>query len=306
MTVPTGTAENRPAPPASPPAAPPAPAAPSPGAREADPARWVRRRARRVADAALARTPFALVRRGGDAGALPRDFDPATAATVAATAGYTLTPPERVFMLCEAVRYLVGAGRPGAFVECGVWRGGSALAMVRTLLELGVTDRDLWLYDTFEAMPEPGEVDVDINGVPAAVHHAMLAAGADYDHATYDYLPFDEVRGLLVGTGYPPARLHFVKGLVEDTVPSRAPDQIALLRLDTDYYASTAHELAHLYPRLTPGGVLIVDDYGHFHGARLATDEYFAARAAEGHHVLLNRIDYSARLVVVPGGSAGG
>jgi O-methyltransferase len=83
--------------------------------------------------------------------------------------------------------------------------------------------------------------------------------------------------------------------MVEDTLPDQAPERIALLRLDTDWYASTKHELEQLYPRLAEGGVLIVDDYGHYEGARRAVDEYF--RAA-GEPVLLNRIDFSGRLVI--------
>ena len=263
---------------------------------------WVRTRhvARQAVDRVLTCAGYDLVRRQGPAPELPPDFDAATAATVRAVQGYTLTPPERVFMLCQSVRYVVKADLPGDLVECGVWRGGSSLAMVRTLLDLGVTDRDVWMYDTFDRMPDPGDVDVDFMGIPASENHAKFDGGADYDHDTYDYLPFAKVQALLTDTGYPAERLHFVRGLVEDTIPAQVPDTIALLRLDTDYYSSTAHELAHLYPRLSSGGVLLIDDYGHFQGCRQATDEYLATLAAGGHHVLLNRIDYSARLVVVP------
>jgi len=84
-----------------------------------------------------------------------------------------------------------------------------------------------------------------------------------------------------------------VAGAVEDTLPDRAPMEIALLRLDTDWYASTKHELETLYPRLVSGGVLMLDDYGHWTGCRKAVDEYFAANAPAP---LLNRIDYTARV----------
>lgn len=227
------------------------------------------------------------------------DVDDATRATVAATRGLTLTTPDRVVALCDAVRYLAEAGVPGSLVECGVWRGGSVLAMLRTLVSLGVTDRDVHLFDTFDRMPAPGDQDVDLEGVPARSYHAQFDSGADYDHS-YDYLPFETVRQLLLGTGYPAERLHFVVGMVEDTVPAQAPAEIALLRLDTDYYASTRHELEHLAPRVSPGGILIVDDYGHWRGSRQATDEYLAARKAAGDHLYLHRVDYSARLVVMP------
>ncbi len=97
--------------------------------------------------------------------------------------------------------------------------------------------------------------------------------------------------------GYPANRLHYVRGKVEETVPAQAPQQIALLRLDTDWYESTRHELKHLYPRLSSGGVLIVDDYGHWKGSRQATDEFIAETPEFG---LLTRIDYTGRLSVKP------
>ena len=103
------------------------------------------------------------------------------------------------------------------------------------------------------------------------------------------------VRSLLVSSGYPAERLHLVAGPVEETVPERAPDEIALLRLDTDWYESTAHELTHLYPRLCSGGVLIIDDYGHWEGARKAVDEFFGGAAEP---ILLSRVDYAGRMGV--------
>ncbi len=106
------------------------------------------------------------------------------------------------------------------------------------------------------------------------------------------------VREAMLSTGYPAERIHLVKGLVEDTIPAQAPEQLAMLRLDTDWYASTKHELEQLYPRLAEGGVLIVDDYGHYEGARKAVDEYFDDT---GHRVLLNRIDYTGRIAIKQG-----
>ena len=94
-------------------------------------------------------------------------------------------------------------------------------------------------------------------------------------------------------TGYPPEWVAYVEGLVEETITRSAPTRIALLRLDTDWYESTHHELVHLYPQLERGGVLIVDDYGHFAGARKAVDEYFA-----DDPILLSRIDYTGRMAV--------
>src|SRR5690606_26033861 len=190
------------------------------------------------------------------------------------------------------VRHLVRHDIPGAFVECGVWRGGSVLVMLRTLMSLGVSNRDLFLYDTFTHMPEPGEHDIDFHGRPVDEY---FEEAVTWD--AFRYLPFGEVVELIEGTGYPRDRLHFVQGMVEDTLPDHAPDQVALCRLDTDWYESTAHELEHLYPRLVSGGVLIIDDYGHFMGAKKAVDEYFAQR---DEPVMLHRLDFSGRLVVKP------
>ena len=205
---------------------------------------------------------------------------------------FTLTTPERILALRDAVRWIVTADVPGAIAECGVWRGGSMQVVALTLLELHVSNRDLWLYDTFEAMPPPGVEDVDHWGVPVSERWASV----EEPDPAYAYLPFERVREALEGTGYPPEQLRWVAGLVEDTIPARAPDRLALLRLDTDWYRSTRHELEHLFPRLSPGGVLIVDDYGHFRGARQAVDEYIERL---GRPILLHRLDYSARLLVV-------
>ena len=82
---------------------------------------------------------------------------------------------------------------------------------------------------------------------------------------------------------------------MEDTVPDTVPEKIALLRLDTDWYASTLHEMRELWPLLGSGGVLIVDDYGHFAGARQAVDEYLEE---SGERVLLGRLDYTGRMCV--------
>jgi hypothetical protein len=94
-------------------------------------------------------------------------------------------------------------------------------------------------------------------------------------------------------TGYPEDKLHFVEGEVETTIPAAAPEQISLLRLDTDWYRSTLHELNHLYPKLVRRGALIIDDYGAYEGSRKATDEYFADRS---NPIFLGRIDEAARI----------
>lgn len=198
---------------------------------------------------------------------------------------FTMTPMERCWALYQAVRYVSQASISGDFVECGVWRGGSSMLSALTLMDLNERARNIYLYDTFEGMPEPTEKDVDIHGVPYSKlweqERKILSVS------------LEEVKRNMLSTGYPEGKISLVKGMVEETLPQSAPDAISVLRLDTDFHDSTYHELVHLYPRLSPGGVLIIDDYGHFQGARSATDQYFAET---NQHILLNRVDYSCRI----------
>jgi O-methyltransferase len=217
----------------------------------------------------------------------PVDFEREWIDTIERVTQFTLTTPERLAALCSATEYVVRREIPGSFVECGVWRGGSMMAVALTLKRLGVKDRDLYLFDTFRGMTPPTEADVDFAGLACVDLWPILPDDG------FDSVPVQEVQGALATTGYDPAHLHFIQGRVEETLPDRAPAEIALLRLDTDYYESTRQELTHLYPRLVPGGVIIIDDYGHFQGARKATDEYFA-----DHRILLDRIDYTGRIGV--------
>jgi hypothetical protein len=221
------------------------------------------------------------------------DFDERTRKIISRVRPYTMTSVERVFSLVHAVDYVIAAGIPGSMVECGVWKGGSMMAVAHALTGLGVRDRNLYLFDTYEGMTRPGEADVSFAGEPAAVHFERNKT--DADSSDWCRASIDEVRANVLSTGYPEDRIHLVRGKVEDTVPAHAPGEISILRLDTDWYESTMHELVHLYPRLSPGGVLIVDDYGYWQGSRRAVDEYFRS---QGRPVLLNRIDSTARVAV--------
>jgi hypothetical protein len=211
---------------------------------------------------------------------------------------HTMTGIPRLAALIDGVRYCVARGVPGAFAECGVWQGGSVLTMILTLQQLGRADRDLYLYDTFEGMTKPTEHDVSAFDPPALeLWREAQARQRRPFHELFGPESFNEdaVRATLLRSGYPEDRLHFIRGPVEQTVPAQAPDGLALLRLDTDWYGSTRHELEHLYPRLAEGGVLIIDDYGHWEGCRRAVDEYFVEHPPA---LLLNRIDYAGRIAV--------
>ena len=213
--------------------------------------------------------------------------------TVKLVQPYTMTSPERIRALCSATRYIEQAGIQGAIVECGVWRGGSMMAVARTLMCLGKQNRNLYLFDTFEGMSEPGVHDVATTGETAK--ELLDHASRTQEDLIWCYAPLEQVKQAMSLTSYPAAHMHFVPGRVESTITEAAPDRIALLRLDTDWYESTRHEMEQLFPRLSRGGVLILDDYGHWQGARRAVDEYF-----QGHQVkiLLHKIDYTGRVAV--------
>ena len=167
------------------------------------------------------------------------------------------------------------------------------LAAIKTLQLIGGSERCFHLFDTFEGMTPPTERDVEFDGKTA--QELLQSSDRNDSSSVWCYAPLEGVRAVLSSTGYNPDRLVFVKGRVEDTLPAHAPERIALLRLDTDWYESTRHELEHLYPRLVQGGVLIIDDYGHWQGARRAVDEYIGENRLP---LLLNRIDYSGRCAV--------
>lgn len=223
----------------------------------------------------------------------PPDFDAPSIDIIRRVMPYTMTSAERVFSLIQAVRYVSDAKVEGAIVECGVWRGGSMMAVGYTLTRIGDASRDLYLFDTYEGMPRPSDEDVWRSGEKASVIFDRTKMSED--SSDWCRSPIDEVQANLSKTGYPAQRMRFIKGKVEETIPQGAPERIALLRLDTDFYESTKHELEHLYPRLTPGGVLIVDDYGDWKGSRKAVDEYFGG--ARGP-ILLNRVDDAGRMAI--------
>jgi O-methyltransferase len=228
---------------------------------------------------------------------LSPDYGPELEQTIRRVRRYTMTSPRRIAALCDAVEHAVRAEVPGAIVECGVWKGGSMMAAALTLLRLDAADRDLYLFDTFAGMPPPTAEDVfsAYDGYSPMRHWKRRRRGDQPLESSWHHVSAGEVRAAVLSTGYPEERVHLVEGRVEDTLPGAAPDAIAVLRLDTDWYQSTRHELEQLYPLLSPGGVLIVDDYGHYEGARRAVEEYFAAH---GGRPLLSRIDYTGRLGV--------
>jgi O-methyltransferase len=224
--------------------------------------------------------------------AYPSDYDEPAQRIITDVKPWTMTSPEKLFALILATRHVVRHKIPGDVVECGVWRGGSMQAVAKTLLELDATDRDLYLFDTFEGMPPPTPEDLRQDGQRA---QDMLARTTK-DNPVWAVAGLEDVQDGMSKVGYPQERIHYVPGMVEDTTPGQAPDQISILRLDTDWYASTKHELEHLYSRLSPGGVLLLDDYGWWQGSRKAVDEFLDLT---GERLLLLRMA-EGRIAVKP------
>jgi hypothetical protein len=224
---------------------------------------------------------------------LPRDYDEDAKAVIAAVRPWSMVKNEGLNALILATRYVTEHKIPGAIVECGVWRGGSMQAAARTLLALEDTGRDLYLFDTFEGMTPPTAEDVRSDSGQTA---EQMLRQSDRRDLVWCVADLADVKAGMAPIGYPEEKVHYVVGKVEQTVPEQAPEEIAILRLDTDWYSSTRHELEHLYPRLASGGVLLIDDFGDWEGCRKAVEEFLAETEAR---LLLLRVD-GGRAAVKP------
>jgi hypothetical protein len=199
---------------------------------------------------------------------------------------YTMTSKEAVFALYTSVNYVLDRNIPGDIVECGVWRGGSSLLAALILKSRNISDRKLYLYDTFKGMPTPTEFDIDKRG-----NTGFEMIDKYGDDIGWCYALLDDVKAAFSAYDFD-FEIHFIEGDVIETLPKTKPETISVLRLDTDWYESTAAEFDILYPRLSTGGVLIIDDYGCWAGSRKATDDYFAKEPK----IILTRIDKEVRL----------
>ena len=233
-------------------------------------------------------------RRAVDHLTFPPDFSPEQIALFQQVEPYTMTSPERIIGLYDAVTYVLDNNIVGDVVECGVWRGGSMMTAALALLARKQT-RNMHLFDTYEGMPPPSAKDVAWTGHSAK--EILNSTDKKTGRNVWCIADQADVQRNLAQTGYDLSHVRFVKGRVQDTLPEHAPAHIALLRLDTDWYESTQHELTHLYPRLVSGGVLILDDYGHWQGAKKAVDEYFENLRPRP---LLSRVDNSGRIAIKP------
>jgi len=205
---------------------------------------------------------------------------------------YTMTTVERMYALFCSVNYVLNNKIPGSFVECGVWRGGSSMLIAKMLSNRKIVDRKLYLFDTFEGMSKPTEDDTDFTGKSAA---ALLKKNEyNKEESVWCLADLKDVKNNMRLTNFPDEKLVYIVGKVEATIPTTLlTENVSLLRLDTDWYTSTKHELIYLFPKLENKGVLIIDDYGHWEGCKKAVDEYFKEN---GINMLLNRIDYTGRV----------
>lgn len=200
---------------------------------------------------------------------------------------YTMTSTERINELFNSLEYIRINKIDGDFVECGVWKGGNILGIMEYLYYHNMTNRNVWLYDTFQGMTKPEDVDIDLRNQKASdiLQHVLC------------YSSLNEVKKNLSNSKYPINNIKYVVGDICETLnyENNLPNKISLLRLDTDWYQSTKKEMDVLYPLLSNEGVLIVDDYGHWQGSKKAVDEYFLNK---GLKPIIEKIDYTGIKII--------
>lgn len=201
----------------------------------------------------------------------------------------TMTSVDSLYYTYKSTKYVIENNIGGDFVECGVWKGGNTMMVALTLMKLKNYERKIYLYDTFEGMSKPTDKDISYKNEIAKIEWSQ---SQNDNYNDWCYSSIDEVKSNVYSTNYPEDKLIFVKGKVEDMIPKVIPEKISVLRLDTDWYESTYHELVHLYPLLSQNGFLIIDDYGYWQGAREAVEKYFKENSIK---IFMNRLDNSAR-----------
>ena len=222
------------------------------------------------------------------------DFENEDVDLIFSVLDYTMTSPERMSALLTTIEHIVENDISGDIIECGVWRGGSMMLIAKKLVAIGLTDRNLYLYDTFEGMTKPDRIDVSYDNTPAI--NTYNETYISEETSSWCMSSFEEVYENMLSTGYPKEKIFLVKGKVEDTLQPDKHKSISLLRLDTDWYSSTLHELNCLYDKISTSGILLIDDYGHWKGARKAVDDYFLMKQIR--KPFLHRVDYSCRLII--------
>jgi O-methyltransferase len=222
---------------------------------------------------------------------IPPDIEAEFLPLYEATKPFTMTSLPRMYALYKAIEYAVKKNIPGDIVECGAWKGGSMMLAALALKKFGDTSRHIYLYDTFKGLPAPTDKDINMkDGKPVMDFWRKNQKG---DINLWCYATKDECEENMRATGYPESKVHVIEGMVQDTLLMNSPKQIALLRLDLDFYEATKYVLPNLFPRLAIHGVLLSDNYGNLKGERDAIDEYFKKT---GTIILLDRMDGCGRI----------
>ena len=206
----------------------------------------------------------------------------------------SLTSLPNRWSLLQSLHYINDNNIKGDIVETGVFRGAN-LVLINNFLNKSNIDKKIYAYDTYAGQPEPSNLDFDLKGT------SMIDKFSDLKKKNIItvYCSLEKVKENIIKYSINDlSKIIFVKGKVEDTLDDERniPSQISLLRLDTDFYDSVKKSLEILYPKLISGGVLIIDDYGHFKGAKLAVDNYFKDK----QKIWMHRVDYTCRLIIKP------
>ena len=200
---------------------------------------------------------------------------------------YTMVNPNKLKVIYN---YIMKNKLDGDIVECGVWKGGSCMLMAYTLMNNNIYSKNIWLYDTFEGLPQPSSDKDDIkaknywNDINSRKIDKGSRGGTIINNEVkWNYAPLDNVRNNMNSTNYPIKYIKYVKGKVEDTlnINTNIPKKISILRLDTDWYDSTKKELDILYPLVVSGGLIQIDDYCTWKGSKTATDEWLKTHKEE-------------------------
>ena len=208
---------------------------------------------------------------------------------------YSMTSHERMFALMKSIEFIKQNNVEGDFVECGVWKGGN-LILFQKFIDKYNFNKKIYAYDTFEGMSNPEKVDETFKGESSIDllnklnkkkvdrKKNILIADCSIEDVKKNFKKFSNKNNLIC-----------IKGPVEKTldIKENLPNKISILRLDTDWYSSTKKELEILFPLLEKNGILIIDDYGFWKGARKAVDEYF-----KNKNVTMFKIDFTGRMII--------
>lgn len=182
---------------------------------------------------------------------------------------HTMIGKKRLDNLHNCIQRVLDQNVPGDFIETGVWRGGATIFMRAMLKAFGDTTRTVWVADSFEGLPRPNAADYPED--EGDIHHTHPELAVDLETVKENFRRYnlldDQVR--------------FLKGWFKDTLPTAPIERLAILRLDGDMYESTIQALTSLYDKVSPGGFVIVDDYGAVEGCRTAVHDFRKSRQIE-------------------------